>query len=59
MIKAIKNWWKIIKHIKHHRNNNNIEFRILTTASEVIIYPVDHMSNRRVVGAEPIRLNYK
>lgn len=40
MIRAMFNWWKLVRFIKRHRLDAICEYQILTTATEMIIVPI-------------------
>lgn len=48
-------WTKLIKFIKKNRKKHIAEFTILTTATEIIIVPVD----KEKMKTETLRINYK
>jgi len=59
MIRAIKNWWALIKWIKSHRDNDICEFKIITTGSLVIFTTEKLEYTQESRDVHMLRLNYE
>ncbi len=58
MFNKIKNWNKLVKFIKLHREKKAGSFKLLTTGSEIIIYPEPKNPNTKEEERQ-IRFNYR
>lgn len=53
MIRRLRNWIKLTKYIRKHRKQGRSQFDLLTSGTEVIVYPRDKTDD-----FEALRLPY-